>query len=89
MKPDSWKKCPHNILENILWDCDLEYDHYEGSKAETVHTIQCGNVYSTNDRIITEYWENLSDEDFDRRCKHEIENLERQLANLKKLIDGV
>jgi hypothetical protein len=89
MKPKSWEQCPGVILESVLWDCDLEYDPYEGSKAETIHAIQCGVVNSDNGKIIEEYWENMSEEEFVLRCKNEIQCLENQLKGLKDLFDKV
>lgn len=65
MKPTEMKfnELPCSVQESLLWDMELEYDGYESSKAETIHTILCGShCSSTNELIIKNYMLALSKE---------------------------
>ena len=85
MKPKSWRECPSIIFESILWDVDLDYDSYESSKAETIHNISCNVdcVCVRNESILNEFWEQLTEEDFQCRLLNAKKHLERQLDSLK------
>ena len=65
MKPTEMKfdELPCSVQESLLWDMELDYDGYESSKAETIHTILCGShCSSTNELIIKNYMLALSKE---------------------------
>lgn len=88
MKPKEWIHCPGAILEDFLWDLELDYDHYEGSKAETIHAILC-NALSANDYnrgLIKGSWDKMSETEFTRRATNVKEHLERQLENVKAFL---
>jgi hypothetical protein len=86
MKPKTWRECPYDVLEGILWDCDLEYDSYESSKAERIHEIQNGTIYEDNERIVNTAWSMLSEEDFRQRCKNVYESLVHRSAEVLKYL---
>lgn len=88
MKPKDWKECPNAILEPLLWDLDLDYDHYESSKAEVIHQITC-NADSASDYnrgLIKGIWDKMSEIEFIRRATNAKESLERQLENVKSFL---
>lgn len=87
MKPKTWQELPYTVLESILWECDLEYDSYEGSKEETIHAIHNGSINDTNKRIVDTAWTFITEDNFRLRCQVAISLLERELADTKKLID--
>lgn len=65
MKPTEMKfdELPCSVQESLLWDMELDYDGYESSKAETIHTILCGShCSSTNELIIKNYMLSMSKE---------------------------
>lgn len=90
MKPKTWKKCPNIILEGILDNCELEYDHYEGSHVETVSQILANtdSISSTNELIIESVWNFLSDKDFQNMVRNYISSLERSITMLNSLLDN-
>ena len=86
MKPKSWRECPSVVMKGILWNCDLEYDTYESSKVEAINDIQCGNVYTDNEKIINTTWAMLTEEDFQLRCRQSLEGLETQAKEIRKFL---
>ena len=88
MKPKTWQECPHTVLESILWECDLDYDSYEGSKEETIHSIHNGSIDDTNKRIVDTAWSFISENDFRLCCQVAIQFLQRELEETKKLVDN-
>ncbi len=87
MKPTKWQDCPDALLNRFLWECELEYDPYESSKAEAIHSIECdpGSMSSENSRIIRTAWSFLSEDTFSAWVKQGIESLEIQLTELLSL----
>jgi len=85
MKPESFFDLPGVLIESFLWDMELEYD-YEGSKAETIHTILYNGPNSPNDGHIKNYWKALSEESFQARVKSIKELLENELKAVSSLI---
>jgi hypothetical protein len=87
MKPESYKDCPDSVLEALLWDMDLDYDSYEGSKEEVIHHVLCGaSISSVNEKIISTGWKMLSEERFRERCQQALGDLERQVSRLKVVL---
>lgn len=85
MKPKDWKECPNAILEPLLWDLDLDYDHYESSKAEVIHQITC-NADSANDYnrgLIKGRWDHMTETEFQHRLASAMNYLKSQLQNLE------
>lgn len=87
MKPESWKHLPGPILEQFLWDCELEYDSYESSKAERVHSILNGSIYEDNQRIVDTAWKFMSEDSFRIRCENARNSLKSQLEEIQELLD--
>jgi len=54
-KPD-FNELPTNVQKDLLWDMELEYDGYEDSKPNCIHGILRGDVSSTNQLIIANYY---------------------------------
>jgi hypothetical protein len=88
MKPKNWEECPHTVLESILWECDLEYDHYEGSKVETINEIHNGSINDTNKRIVGTAWSFITEDNFRLRCQVAIQFLQKELEETKKLVNN-
>ena len=38
-RPDKWERLPANVIETILWNVELDYCSYEGSKDETINDL--------------------------------------------------
>ena len=85
-KPDNWKVLPANLLEEILWEVDLDYDPYESSMAEKVHDIICDNVSCENQRLIDHYWDHLTEERFESFVRNQLEADKRSVAYLEELL---
>lgn len=90
MKPLSFFDLPEALIESFLWDMELDYDPYEGSKADTIHLITCNGPSrgSANDGHIKNYWKALSEEAFQMRVRRIKESLESDLAAVSKLLEG-
>jgi hypothetical protein len=78
------------MLEEWLWDRNLDYDGYESSKAEEVHSIMCNEPRkdSTNGRLLAAAWSCITDEEYRLlltghrdRLKDELQEVEQQLCN--------
>jgi hypothetical protein len=83
-KPESWQHLPSRILNSFLWNLDLEYDHYESSKAEAVHNIECGCDYG-NEKIVNSAWAMVSPETYSQWIADEIQSLKNQITHLENL----
>lgn len=57
-KPD-FSELPAKVQEDLLWDMELDYDGYDGSKANCIHDILNGNITSTHQLIIANYYRSL------------------------------
>ena len=88
-KPDSYKSLPDTILQSILWDMELDYCPYESSKAETIHSILCGNISSTNELIIKNYYAALSIESLLKIIEEELSSIHRSYSELKQFQTNV
>ena len=86
MKPQSFFDLPDVLIESFLWDMELEYDPYEGSKAETIHSILYNPPSSNNEYAVSNYWKALSEESFQMRVKSIKESLENELKAVSSLI---
>lgn len=85
MKPKNWMSSPTVILETLLWDLELDYDHYESSKPETIHYILSNpdSVSTYNKGLISGHWNAMSEIEFQRRVKNEMDKLKNQIENLE------
>lgn len=83
-KPASWQSLPAPLLNNFLWNLDLEYDAYESSKAEAVHSIECGDFYA-NEKIINSAWSQVTAQTYSEWIADYIALLKAQLEELEKL----
>jgi hypothetical protein len=82
MKPD-FNDLPWSIQERLLWEMELDYNNYESSKAETIHEISNGYVYSPNDLIIKNYYKAISEDFLLTIINQELEENERRQTNLQ------
>lgn len=90
MKPKYWVQCPLSVLEDFLWDCDLDYDSYEGSKEEVIHGVLCDHngLNDSNIRIVNTAWDLMTEENFQLRCKNRLEKLKAEIKYIKSVIDS-
>jgi hypothetical protein len=88
IKPKTFQDLPSCFQEQFLWNCDLDYDSYGGSMAETVHSIICNYPYegSTNDYIIKEAYNDLSVETIESWVKSEIETSKSRIIQMENLL---
>jgi hypothetical protein len=83
-KPETWENLPSRVLNNFLWDLDLEYCKYESSKAEVIHDIENGNYYG-NEKIINSAWAMVSDETYSKWIGDYITLLKAEIAAVENL----
>ncbi len=85
MKPKNWMNVPAVILETFLWDLELDYDPYESSKPETIHYILSNpdGASTYNQGLISGHWNAMSEIEFQRRVKNEMDKLKNQIENLE------
>ncbi len=88
MKPERWQDLPGTLLEPLLWDCELEYDVYEDSKAGCVHDIMNGSNVYRNQKIIDTAWKFMSEDSFKLRCEQARDGLKEQLSRVEELLDN-
>jgi hypothetical protein len=88
MKPENWNQLPASILNQLLWDCDLEYDGYEESKAGKINEIENGQINDTNRRIVDTAWKFMSEESYNLRLEQERDSLKEQLKLIEELLDN-
>ena len=84
MKKPKLSDLPGSVYEEILWDVDLEYDSYESSKPDTIHSLICGNGSLSNKEKIERYYEQLTAEEVHAKMLNKFNELENQLAYLKE-----
>lgn len=65
---------------------ELDYDSYESSKAETIHSILCGNTSPANEYVIRNFYKALSDETLIRDATNELENAKITVSNLREFL---
>lgn len=89
IKPASFEQLPYSIKESFLWNCDLDFDGYESSKAEEVHNILCNYPYdgSTNDLIIKSAYNMLSVESLEHMVRGHLDGLKHQVTELENLLN--
>lgn len=85
-KPQNFFDLPSVLQERLLWDMDLDYDSYESSMAACVHESMNGSWSHTNKLIIANYYKALSVETLEVYLKQELQSLESQVENIKKML---
>lgn len=88
IKPDSFLDLPACLQERFLWECDLDYCHYESSMAEAVHSIMCNYPYegSTNDLVIKSTYAMLSPEKLAIWVRSELESAKATVEIMQKML---
>lgn len=90
MKPSKWQDCPSEILEDILSNIDLEYDHYESSKAEEIHIILNSRLSNRiNEYLLEDYWNKLTEIQFVNLINSKINAYKSQIAYLEVFISSL
>jgi len=83
----TFDQLPASIQERLLWDMELDYDSYESSNADTIHSILVGSTFSErNQQIVRNYCKALSDETIKVYARQEREAIAASLAALDKFI---
>jgi hypothetical protein len=89
MRPESFPP-PLPVFEQFLWDCNLDYDSYEGSKEETVHSILNGGYISEhNKRIIDTAWKFMSNDSYKLRLEQAKDTLLDQIRQIDEALDNL
>jgi hypothetical protein len=88
MRPESYPP-PLPVLEQLLWDCELEYDPYESSKSETIHAVTNGSISSHNDRIVKSVWKMMSNDSYKLRLEQARDSLQSQLRQIDEELDNL
>lgn len=86
MKPATWENLPLCLLRRLLEECELEYDPYEGSKAERIEEIENGSISAENHRIVSTGWKMLWEETFAEWCRQEKASMIRQIQKIDELL---
>ena len=76
----------YELQEQIVWDCDLDYDSYESSMAECVHMFMCGNGNRQNTEMVERRYESMELSDIEQRMKAELSSLEEKCKSLTDLL---
>ena len=84
MKKPKLSDLPSKLYEEMLWDIELDYDSYESSKADTIHSLICGNGSLLNKDRIARYYEQLSPEEVHAKMSSKFEELKNELEYLKE-----
>jgi hypothetical protein len=79
---------PADVQESLLWDMELNYDSYESSQAEAIHSILCGNIYDNNEMVIENYYKALSLDDLASRIQHTMDGAKRTIENCQRLLEA-
>lgn len=88
MKPASWEQLPAVVQEQFLWDCDLDYDSYESSKAECIHDSMNGGMGIRNRETVDTAWKFMSEDSFKLRLEQARDSLKDQLRQVEELLDN-
>lgn len=89
MKPESWRDCPSAVLEIFLASVDLDYDPYEGSRAEEIDAILNQSfLCKRNVDIVTEAWKQITEEQFINMSRNAIASLESQIDAVKQHLNS-
>lgn len=85
-KPAKFSDLPYALQESLLWDMELDYDSYESSKAEAVHSISCGNASSRNEYIIENAYKFMKEDFLIGRAKSLLAMEEMTVNSLKEFL---
>lgn len=88
MRPESFPP-PLPVFEQFLWDCELDYDPYEGSKDETVNGIINGSINEHNKRIVDTAWKFMSNDSYKLRLKQAKDSLKDQIRQIDEALDNL
>jgi hypothetical protein len=86
IKPESWSGLPLSIQEDFLWDVDLDYCHYESSKAETIHYALLGEISEMNQRIADSAYKFMPDDSVEKMLTGRISSIKRELEAINQLL---
>lgn len=88
MRPESYPPALP-VFEQFLWDCELDYDPYEGSKAETVNAIINGSISEHNKRIVDTAWKFMSNDSYKLRLEQSKDSLKDQIRQIDEALDNL
>lgn len=82
-RPKFWYQLPGNIMESIADSCELDYDSYEGSFQDSLHSILCNpEITSRNGEMIQEKYESLSNQELFDIVANNLISLQNQVGSL-------
>ncbi len=88
-RPEKWYNLPYPIRETLADNCDLDYDCYEGSHPDSLHSLLCDPEYCCdNNKIVQSRYNGISDEELTRMCLDQIDLLQSQIDDINKLKSG-
>ena len=84
-KPPNFFDLPAILQEDLLWDMELDYDHYESSKAETIHLIlfSKSHIGSRNKDIIENAYKFMNESFLAERAKSLLRSEEMEIEALR------
>lgn len=82
----TFESLPRSVKETILWELELEYDHYESSKVSEIMDILNGNsLYEINEAAIKAYWSALTPDSLIRLMSPVLSDLESQVVEIRRI----
>jgi hypothetical protein len=86
-RPKEWYELPYPIRESLADNCQLKYDPYESSHAESLHELLCYPTYQDdNNKIVQRRYEGLSDAELEKMSKNYIEYLKSQIEEIETML---
>lgn len=89
-RPTSFFHLPAAFQEDALWDMDLDYDHYDSSKAEAIHEMMAGYGIRThhqrNAEMAEKWFANLDDDSLKIRLNHLRDELTTTLDSIDSIL---
>jgi hypothetical protein len=82
-----WNDLPWCLQERLLYEMDLDYDGYEISKEDVIHSISNGDISDTNKYRIESFYKTFPLETLELYLKQEIKQKENSLKYMKEMLD--
>jgi hypothetical protein len=87
-RPERFFDLPTQVQEDLLWDMELDFDHYDSSQVGCIHDILNRNISDANQCIITTAYKFLSDESLESRIKVICSHAKITAAFCEEILNG-
>lgn len=82
-----WNDLPWCLQERLLYEMDLDYDGYETSREDVIHSVSNGDISDRNKYCIESFYKTFPLETLELYLKQEIEQKENSLKYMKEMLD--